>query len=80
MGFGFSLSCSVVSRTPPPRRLGTALKRIAASVVCMTSTVIVRPDQPTGESVRSQRPGRRTTAESQTSQRVERLPSPVSVV
>ena len=47
VGFGRSGSCSVRSRTPP--RMLRARSAIALSSDCMTSTMIVRRDQPRGQ-------------------------------
>ena len=45
VGLGFAASCSVVIRTPPPKRRGRGLNRSALSTVCITSTISVRRDQ-----------------------------------
>ena len=79
VGFGRSGSCSVRSRTRPPRPL-RARSAIALSSDCMTSTMIVRSDQPRGFIVRANFSGLRAAAPSSFSGRVSAVPSPVSSV
>ena len=79
VGFGRSGSCSVLSRTRPLRP-GRARSAIALSSDCMTSTMIVRFDQPRGLSVRASGTGWRTAAPASFSGRVSGVPSPTSSV
>ena len=79
VGFGRSGSCSVLRRTPP-NRLRRARSAIALSSDCITSTMIVRCDQPRGRLRRARRTGWRAAAPSSFSGRVSRVPSPTRSV
>ena len=79
VGIGRAASCSVCSFMPPPNvRRGRSA--IALSSVCMTSTMIVRRDQPRGSNSRRNVTGCRAAARSSLSGRVTRVPSPTSSV
>ena len=80
VGLGFAASCSVVIRTPPPKRRGRGLHRSALSTVCITSTITVRRDQLGVASRRAKLTGSRAIAARQRSGRVIRVPSSTRAV
>ena len=79
VGLGLSGSCSVRSRTSPPR-FSFGRRAIALSSVCMTRTMIVRLDHPFGHITLANLPGWRTICPSSFSGRVTLVPSPTSSV